>query len=98
MSLSQSHGVAKNGKEFPVEVRVSSFMVDREVYYVGVITELAQRCKALDMTASAGSDVFKHKVLHTHAYTHMHMRIHTHTCIHTHAHTHAYMSHASTDS
>ena len=88
MSLSQSHGVAKNGKEFPVEVRVSSFIVDREVYYVGVITELAQRCKALDMTASAGSDVFKHKVLHTHAYTHAYAHTHTHTHAYTHMNTH----------
>lgn len=35
----QVHGVSKSGKEFGVEVVVTSFVIDKEIYYTGIITE-----------------------------------------------------------
>lgn len=36
------HGVTKGGHEFPVEVNVTSFVLDGEMFYTGVISELAK--------------------------------------------------------
>ena len=39
----QVHGRAKNGHEFPVEVNVTSFVIDGELFYTGVIIELVSK-------------------------------------------------------
>ncbi len=36
-------GISRNGHEFPVEVNVTSFVIDNEIFYTGVITEMMQR-------------------------------------------------------
>lgn len=33
------HGITKGGHEFPVEVNVTSFVIDGEIFYTGVISE-----------------------------------------------------------
>ena len=35
----QVDGVSKTGKEFPVEVVVTSFVIEGEMFYTGIITE-----------------------------------------------------------
>eukprot|EP00731_Ephydatia_muelleri_P027893 Em0019g766a len=37
------HGLSKNGHEFPVEVNVTSFVIDGELFYTGVISELVPK-------------------------------------------------------
>ena len=45
-------GVTKGGHEFPVEVNVTSFVLDGEMFFTGVISELA---KAKDSKRSSVS-------------------------------------------
>ena len=41
--LYEVHGLSKNGHEFPVEVNVTSFVIDGEMFYTGVISELVPK-------------------------------------------------------
>lgn len=47
------HGRSKNGKEFPVEVNVTSFVLDGELFFTGVITELAKHRPRANSFSSA---------------------------------------------
>lgn len=52
------HGVTKSGKEFPVEVNVTSFVIDGEIFYTGVISELAKHTGITrGNSISSGSDM-----------------------------------------
>ena len=50
-ALLQVQGLSKAGKEFDVEVVVTSFVIEGEMYYTGIITEV----KGLTRQLSASS-------------------------------------------
>ncbi len=50
------HGVTKGGHEFPVEVNVTSFVLDGEMFYTGVISELA-KTKTRNNSVSSSNDL-----------------------------------------
>ena len=52
--LFQVFGISKSGKEFPVEVVVSSFVIEGEIFYTGIITEVTNR-EGLTRQLSASS-------------------------------------------
>ena len=73
------HGIAKNRHEFPVEVTVTTFVLDGELFYTGVIAEMAgHRTTRAASVSSAISDthesILKQKVQtqQNHAYTGTH--------------------------
>lgn len=47
------HGVTKGGHEFPVEVNVTSFVLDGEIFFTGVISELAKNTRNNSISGSA---------------------------------------------
>ena len=56
--LYEVHGVTKGGHEFPVEVNVTSFVLDGEMFYTGVISELAkQKSSRNDSLSSSINDL-----------------------------------------
>ncbi len=56
--LYEVHGVTKGGHEFPVEVNVTSFVLDGEIFFTGVISELAKPNKhSRNNSISSASDL-----------------------------------------
>ncbi len=49
-------GVSKSGKEFGVEVVVSSFVIEGEIFYTGIITETDKGLTRQLSSASLSSD------------------------------------------
>ena len=45
--------MSKNGEKFPVEVNVSSFVVDEEVYYAAILRDMSQPVK-MSTSSAAG--------------------------------------------
>lgn len=41
--LYEVHGLTKSGHEIPVEVHVTSFVIEGEIFYTGVITEMTRK-------------------------------------------------------
>jgi len=50
------HGVARNGHEFPVEVNVTSFVIDEEIFYTGIISELSRLGHSRSNSVSSASE------------------------------------------
>ena len=56
--LYEVHGITKGGHEFPVEVNVTSFVIDGEIFFTGVISELAKANKhSRNNSISSASDL-----------------------------------------
>ena len=51
--LYEVHGVTKGGHEFPVEVNVTSFVLDGEMFYTGVISELRSKSSRANSVSSS---------------------------------------------
>ena len=51
------HGVTKGGHEFPVEVNVTSFVLDGEIFFTGVISELAKNTGRKDSISGSANDL-----------------------------------------
>ena len=45
--------LSKNGERFPVEVNLSSFVVDEEVHYAAILRDMSQPTK-MSISSSAG--------------------------------------------
>lgn len=54
--ISQVAGVSKTGKEFEVEVVVTSFVIEEDIFYTGIITEVKGLTRHLSVS-SISSDV-----------------------------------------
>lgn len=52
----QVSGVSKTGKEFEVEVVVTSFVIEEDIFYTGIITEVKGLTRHLSVS-SISSDV-----------------------------------------
>ena len=53
------HGMTKSGQEIPAEVNVTSFVIDNEIFYTGVISELSRHSgvnRSRANSVSSGSD------------------------------------------
>lgn len=55
--LYEVHGVTKGGHEFPVEVNVTSFVLDGEMFYTGVISEVAKVKSSNRNSISSANDL-----------------------------------------
>ena len=45
--------MSKNGEKFPVEVNLSSFVVDEEIHYAAILRDMSQPGK-MSISSSAG--------------------------------------------
>ncbi len=50
-------GISRNGHEFPVEVNVTSFVIDGEIFFTGVITEVTPRNTRAGSVSSSFSEM-----------------------------------------
>ena len=48
--------LSKNGEKFPVEVHVSSFVVDEEIHYAAILKDMSQP-KKMSISSSAGRQI-----------------------------------------
>jgi len=56
--------LSKNGEKFPVEINVSSFVVDEDIYYAAILRDLSQTRKLSTMStvgSSSGDKEFRMK-------------------------------------
>lgn len=62
--LYEVHGVTKGGHEFPVEVNVTSFVLDGEMFYTGVISEATKssRNESYSSTSDLNEVALKQRV------------------------------------
>jgi len=50
--------LSKNGEKFPVEINVSSFVVDEDIYYAAILRDLSQTRKlsTMSIVGNSGGD------------------------------------------
>lgn len=49
--------LSKNGEKFPVEVNLSSFVVDEEIYYAAILRDMSQPRNTSTSSAVAGRHI-----------------------------------------
>lgn len=60
--LYEVRGLTKSGNEIPVEVHVTSFVIEGELFYTGVITELSRKGESIGSTSDINELSLKQRV------------------------------------